>query len=213
MNNKTFLEEKEKLKEINNKVLEEEKLIEEELRKSDMNYTMEDIAKGEVLLTRVKKLENIKKIKNVPYFARMDFKEENRDLEKLYIGKISILDNKTAEPIIVDWRAPISNLYYEGKIGSAEYECLGKKIKGDILLKRQYIIEKKQLKKYIDINVTGNVVVVKSIFAASIFSFIIYFFKLTPFTFLKIRLKYSGVTPIRSASTPTLISFAIFSLI
>ena len=153
MNNKTFLEEKEKLKEINNKVLEEEKLIEEELRKSDMNYTMEDIAKGEVLLTRVKKLE---KIKNVPYFARMDFKEENRDLEKLYIGKISILDNKTAEPIIVDWRAPISNLYYEGKIGSAEYECLGKKIKGDILLKRQYIIEKKQLKKYIDINVTGN---------------------------------------------------------
>ena len=156
MNNKTFLEEKEKLKEINNKVLEEEKLIEEELRKSDMIYTMEDIAKGEVLLTRVKKLENIKKIKNVPYFARMDFKEENRDLEKLYIGKISILDNKTAEPIIVDWRAPISNLYYEGKIGSAEYECLGKKIKGDILLKRQYIIEKKQLKKYIDINVTGN---------------------------------------------------------
>ena len=156
MNNKTFLEEKEKLKEINNKVLEEEKLIEEELRKSDMNYTMEDIAKGEVLLTRVKKLENIKKIKNVPYFARMDFKEENRDLEKLYIGKISILDNKTAEPIIVDWRAPISNLYYQGKIGSAEYECLGKKIKGDILLKRQYIIEKKQLKKYIDINVTGN---------------------------------------------------------
>ncbi len=156
MNNKTFLEEKEKLKEINNKVLEEEKLIEEELIKSDMNYTMEDIAKGEVLLTRVKKLENIKKIKNVPYFARMDFKEENRDLEKLYIGKISILDNKTAEPIIVDWRAPISNLYYEGKIGSAEYECLGKKIKGDILLKRQYIIEKKQLKKYIDINVTGN---------------------------------------------------------
>ena len=156
MNNKTFLEEKEKLKEINNKVLEEEKLIEEELRKSDMYYTMEDIAKGEVLLTRVKKLENIKKIKNVPYFARMDFKEENRDLEKLYIGKISILDNKTAEPIIVDWRAPISNLYYEGKIGSAEYECLGKKIKGDILLKRQYIIEKKQLKKYIDINVTGN---------------------------------------------------------
>ena len=156
MNNKTFLEEKEKLKEINNKVLEEEKLIEEELRKSDMNYTMEDIAKGEVLLTRVKKLENIKKIKDVPYFARMDFKEENRDLEKLYIGKISILDNKTADPIIVDWRAPISNLYYEGKIGSAEYECLGKKIKGDILLKRQYIIEKKQLKKYIDINVTGN---------------------------------------------------------
>ena len=129
MNNKTFLEEKEKLKEINNKVLEEEKIIEEELRKSDLNYTMEDIAKGEVLLTRVKKLENIKKIKNVPYFARMDFKEENTDLEKLYIGKISILDNKTAEPIIVDWRAPISNYTMKEKLEVLSMNVLERKLK------------------------------------------------------------------------------------
>ncbi len=55
-------------------------------------------------------------------------KEENRDLEKLYIGKISILDNKTnSRANNSRLRAPISNLYYEGKIGSAEYECLGKK--------------------------------------------------------------------------------------
>ena len=150
MNNKTFLEEKEKLKEINNKVLEEEKLIEEELRKSDMNYTMEDIAKGEVLLTRVKKLENIKKIKDVPYFARMDFKEENRDLEKLYIGKISILDNKTAEPIIVDWRAPICSLYYDQSIGKAEYFVNNKKISGELNLKSQILIENGEIKNIIN---------------------------------------------------------------
>ena len=78
------------------------------------------------------------------------------DLEKFYIGKISLLDNKTAYPIIVDWRAPIANLYYEGKIGNAEYECLGEKIKGEIFLKRQYIIENQELQKYVNINVTGN---------------------------------------------------------
>ena len=156
MDEQIFNEEQEKLTEINNKIAEEENLIEEDLKNADMNYSLEDMAKGEILFAKVKKLEDIKKIKNVPYFARMDFKEDARKMEKLYIGKISILDSKTAEPIIVDWRAPISNLYYEGKIGKAEYECLGNKIKGEILLKRQYIIEDKKLKKYVDINVTGN---------------------------------------------------------
>ena len=156
MDEQIFNEEQEKLAEINNKIAEEENLIEEDLKNADMNYSLEDMAKGEILFAKVKKLEDIKKIKNVPYFARMDFKEDARKMEKLYIGKISILDSKTADPIIVDWRAPISNLYYEGKIGKAEYECLGNKIKGEILLKRQYIIENKKLKKYVDINVTGN---------------------------------------------------------
>ena len=156
MDEQIFNEEQEKLSEINNKIAEEENLIEEDLKNADMNYSLEDMAKGEILFAKVKKLEDIKKIKNVPYFARMDFKEDARKMEKLYIGKISILDSKTTDPIIVDWRAPISNLYYEGKIGKAEYECLGNKIKGEILLKRQYIIEDKKLKKYVDINVTGN---------------------------------------------------------
>lgn len=156
MDEQIFNEEQEKLAEINNKIAEEENLIEEDLKNADMNYSLEDMAKGEILFAKVKKLEDIKKIKNVPYFARMDFKEDARKMEKLYIGKISILDSKTTDPIIVDWRAPISNLYYEGKIGKAEYECLGNKIKGEILLKRQYIIEDKKLKKYVDINVTGN---------------------------------------------------------
>ena len=156
MEEQIFKEEQDKLEEINKKITEEENIIEEDLKNADMNYSLEDMAKGEVLFAKVKKLEDIKKIKDVPYFARMDFKEDARKMEKLYIGKISILDSKTAEPIIVDWRAPISNLYYEGKIGKAEYECLGNKIKGEILLKRQYIIEKRKLKKYVDINVTGN---------------------------------------------------------
>ena len=124
MEEQIFKEEQDKLEEINKKITEEENIIDEDLKNADMNYSLEDMAKGEVLFAKVKKLEDIKKIKDVPYFARMDFKEDARKMEKLYIGKISILDSKTAEPIIVDWRAPISNLYYEGKIGKAEYECL-----------------------------------------------------------------------------------------
>lgn len=156
MEDEVFLEEKQKLKEIVKKIKEEEQTIEESLSNSNMNYDLENIAKANILMAQVKKLEDIKKIKDKPYFARMDFKEETKNLEKFYIGKISLLDNKTAYPIIVDWRAPISNLYYEGKIGPAEYECLGEKIKGEIYLKRQYVIENQELKKYVNINVTGN---------------------------------------------------------
>ena len=121
-----------------------------------MNYDMENLAKGLVLQMYVNKLANMKKLKNTPYFARMDFKENEKNKETFYIGKLSVLDSKTLEPIVVDWRAPISNLYYEGKIGKASYKALNEKIEGEIFLKRQYIIENQKLKKYVDINVTGN---------------------------------------------------------
>ncbi len=156
MNKEVFDKEEKKLLSVVKKITDEEKELEYSLDNSDMNYDLENLAKGELLKIQVKRLNDIKKIKNIPYFARMDFKELDKKVEDFYIGKISVLDSKTLEPIIVDWRAPISNLYYEGKIGNAEYKCLDGIIKGEILLKRQYIIEEKKLKKYVDINVTGN---------------------------------------------------------
>lgn len=156
MDEEIFKQEKEKLKDIVKKINKEENNLEQYLSSADMNYDLENIAQAQFVSSQLRKLENIKSIKDKPYFARMDFKEDGKSVEKLYIGKISLLDNKTAYPIIVDWRAPISNLYYEGRVGKAEYECLEEKIKGEIFLKRQYIIENQELKKYVNINVTGN---------------------------------------------------------
>ncbi len=156
MDKEIFLEEESNLKNTIDKIEEEEKFIENTLASANMNYDMENIAKGLVLQMYVDKLENMKKLKSTPYFARMDFKEKYKNQENFYIGKLSILDSKTLEPIVVDWRAPIANLYYEGKLGNASYKVLGEEISGEILLKRQYIIENKKLKKYVNINVTGN---------------------------------------------------------
>ncbi len=156
MDKETFLEEEKKLKITVDKIIEEEENIQNTLSKMTMQYDMENLAKGLVLQMYVNKLDNMKKLKNTPYFARMDFQENNKNKETFYIGKLSVLDSKTLEPIVVDWRAPISNLYYEGKIGKANYNVLNEKIEGEIFLKRQYIIEKGRLKKYVDINVTGN---------------------------------------------------------
>ena len=146
MDKEIFLEEESNLKNTIDKIEEEEKFIENTLASANMNYDMENIAKGLVLQMYVDKLENMKKLKSTPYFARMDFKEKYKNQENFYIGKLSILDSKTLEPIVVDWRAPIANLYYEGKLGNASYKVLGEEISGEILLKRQYIIENKKLK-------------------------------------------------------------------
>ena len=156
MDEEILEKERQKLQEILKKMDVQEQEIENYIAERSTNFKLENMAEANVMASQVKKLDDIKKIKDKPYFARMDFKEKYKELEAFYIGKISLLDSKTAYPIIVDWRAPIANLYYEGKLGDASYEALGEQIEGEILLKRQYIIEKQKLLKYVDINVTGN---------------------------------------------------------
>ena len=90
-----------------------------------------------------------------PYFARMDVLENNKK-EKLYIGKLSVLDSKTQEPIVVDWRAPISSLYYENNFGKSNYKVTDVEINLEVILKRQFFINNKFLEKYVDSGETIN---------------------------------------------------------
>lgn len=103
------------------------------------------------------KLKNLMAAKSKPYFARIDFTEKARSSpEKLYIGKMSLIRDEDQRLIIVDWRAPVANLYYEGRLGDASYECPDGKIEGTLELKRQISIEKGELKGIFDIDITTN---------------------------------------------------------
>lgn len=113
MDEKEFLREKEKLKEVCEKLNKEEENLNNSLFKTNLNYEKESYVKAHLEYLGHKKLLDLKQIKKKPYFARIDFKADNDKKEKLYIGKLSILDSETQEPIIIDWRAPISNLYYD----------------------------------------------------------------------------------------------------
>ncbi|MCL2604847.1 MAG: UvrD-helicase domain-containing protein [Defluviitaleaceae bacterium] len=84
-----------------------------------------------------------------PYFARVDFNDT-----AYYIGKMTLL--RGLEVLITDWRAPLSTLYYEGRIGQAAYDCPDGHITGDLTLKRQYQIESGKLLGFIDIDVTAS---------------------------------------------------------
>ena len=92
-------------------------------------------------------------IRDKPYFARVDFRPGGGNPERLYIGKSTVLDadGKTA---VIDWRAPISTLYYEGRVGRASYQCPDGIIDGEISLKRQLDIENRELTGYNDIDIT-----------------------------------------------------------
>ena len=156
MDKKEFLREKEKLKEVSQKLEDEEKVIESNLSNTSTNYEKDSYVRAQLVYVGNKKLNDLKKIKNKPYFARIDFTAKGEELEKLYIGKLSVLDSKSQRPIIIDWRAPISNLYYDGRIGKSSYNSPGGKIEGDIYLKRQYFIENGILEKYSDIDLKAN---------------------------------------------------------
>jgi len=97
----------------------------------------------------------LKKSENHPYFARMDIKQSDKDKEeKIYIGKISLFDESMDTPLVVDWRAPIASVYYDGRLGKARYRSYGDEYEIDLFRKRQYTIEEGELKHFVDVDIS-----------------------------------------------------------
>ena len=101
-------------------------------------HEQELLLKYHTIESQQKRLQTLTVMEDNPYFARIDFKEET-DAETLYLGIASLRD-LSEETIVIDWRAPIANLYYEGEIGPAFYETDTEKINVELLLKRQFKI-------------------------------------------------------------------------
>ena len=100
-------------------------------------------------------LESLTHLRNKPYFARIDFhRKEKPEQEVFYIGKMSLFDRETQLPIILDWRSPLANVYYEGRLGDVSYEAHGDVYEGEVSLKRQYQIEDGELLDFRDIDMT-----------------------------------------------------------
>ena len=119
----------------------------------------------EIYLEKIRLME---KSLNKPYFARLDFKRDGEsDIEELYIGKVGIIDEKNNN-IIIDWRAPVSSMYYDSNIGDASYKAPEGTCTGKLLLKRQYEIENKQLKSYQDVDTVSNDELLKPYLEASV---------------------------------------------
>ncbi|MCH5583978.1 UvrD-helicase domain-containing protein [Shimazuella sp. AN120528] len=97
----------------------------------------------------------LEKLKNSPYFGRVDFQEDGEtEIESIYLGLGSFYDEETSEFLIYDWRAPISSLYYDASLGSASFDTPNGTVSGKMKIKRQFLIRRGVIKSLFDTSVT-----------------------------------------------------------
>ncbi len=102
----------------------------------------------------VDKIQSLKRMLHTPYFARIDFKDDEEDVfEKIYIGRSTLMDERTDDINVYDWRAPIASLFYRFETGKVYYEAPVGTITGEVNLKRQYEIKNGILEYFFDADV------------------------------------------------------------
>lgn len=103
---------------------------------------------------KLSKVEKYKRILDKPYFGRFDFTEDEEEKEKVYVGYQNVMNDDTYEVMVYDWRAPIASMFYRSELGAASYKAPCGDIHGEVSLKRQYEIEKGELKYFFDCALT-----------------------------------------------------------
>ncbi|KPV44592.1 RNA polymerase recycling motor HelD [Alicyclobacillus ferrooxydans] len=100
-------------------------------------------------------LKTLARLKQSPYFGRIDFRAENDSFrESVYLGISSFVDSSGDNYMVHDWRAPISSLYYDYPPGPAQYQAPDGVISGTLDLKRQYLIRESRILSMFDTGVT-----------------------------------------------------------
>ena len=143
-----------RLNEIKNDLVEGQKEIEsmheyywENYAEMDQ-YGYEDYDNQQALLHQVNANDEKLKLKHrfermleSPFFGRVDFAFDGEDeAEPFYIGIGNFAERAGMTPLIYDWRAPVSGLFYDFDKGPASYEAPAGRIEGDICAKWQYKI-------------------------------------------------------------------------
>ena len=112
-------------------------------------YGYEDYDNQQALLHQVnannEKLQlkhRFEKMLDAPFFGRVDFMYDGDDEpEPFYIGIGNFAEKNDMQPLIYDWRAPVSGLFYDFDRGEAWYEAPGGRMDGEIVSKWQYKIK------------------------------------------------------------------------
>ena len=88
-----------------------------------------------------------------PYFGKIDFGPNSKERINFYIGLGEVSDN-AGRSYVIDWRAPVADLYYNNDLGEAQYVAPRGTIRGTIYNKYQYKIENGEMKYVIDTSTT-----------------------------------------------------------
>ncbi|MDO4442549.1 MAG: AAA family ATPase [Slackia sp.] len=98
-------------------------------------------------------LQKVRMLLHQPYFAKVVLQYKPGDAPKeLYIGNAGISD-ENYKRLVVDWRSPVAETYYNQENGPTSYVANGRTIKADLKLRRQFDIEADRLNAYFDTTV------------------------------------------------------------
>lgn len=99
--------------------------------------------------------QQLSRLYDQPYFGRIDFKEVTEvEAIPIYIGTSSLLKSNEEDFYVYDWRAPIASMYYDYAPGPSQYQAIDETIKGEMTLKRQYVVKRGELEAMFDTGLT-----------------------------------------------------------
>lgn len=91
---------------------------------------------------KLSKRKRLTKMLESPFFGRVDFRYDGEEeSETFYIGIGNFAPRAGMRPLIYDWRAPVSGLFYDYDRGPAAYDAPGGRMEGEITSKWHYKIK------------------------------------------------------------------------
>ena len=116
-------------------------------------YGYENYDNQQALLTQINanqeeqtRRRRFRKMLDSPFFGRVDFCYQGEDRPDIfYIGIGNFAERTGQIPLIYDWRAPISSLFYDYDKGPASYEAPAGSHSGEITSKWQYKIRRRKM--------------------------------------------------------------------
>ena len=101
----------------------------------------------------VDKLRRVMLLLMQPYFAKVRLRmRPGRPARDVYIGAAGMTDEHSI-PLVVDWRSPVAETYYNQQMGETSYDVDGKKRTVNLELRRQFDIVRDKLNMYFDTTV------------------------------------------------------------
>ena len=148
---------------LNEKAVDDKNDIRDNIRfdYADIETTMETLAEIEVWNRYIdtynvessslgKRLETVNKLLESPYFAKIELQfDEGEEPESYYIGRAAISENGY-DQLVIDWRSPIAEVYYNQENGHTQYTVEDRTIPVDLKLRRQFEINKDKLISFFD---------------------------------------------------------------
>ncbi len=158
-----YQEEKSRLNQTLSVISAEQTLADEELSNAQAElsharaYDPDKLPVREMLYAKaLSQVKTLKLSAKKPYFTRIDFTEDSGQNETFYIGKYGVTETKTLKSVVIDWRAPLANLYYSGQLGRVDYTAPDGKVQGELTLKRQFDISDGVLNSIFDTDIVSQ---------------------------------------------------------